>query len=104
MDLNTEYIILTFVLLCICIWINSSRSDENKLLKAILSKVMMYLDGIYFMVVCKENKGLGPKKNPDPDEIKDLPSKMKRIIFIRHGESDWNDVFNKGFGTAKKPK
>ncbi len=98
MDAHIEYLILAFVLLCVCIWINSSKPHENRLVKVVLQKMMMYLDGIYFMIICKENKGLGPKKNPDPDNIKDVPCKMKRIIFIRHGESDWNDVFNKGFG------
>ncbi|CAN0440510.1 unnamed protein product, partial [Laminaria digitata] len=22
----------------------------------------------------------------------------KRVIFLRHGESEWNEVFNRGFG------
>jgi hypothetical protein len=37
------------------------------------------------------------KLKHDPDLIKgDVNSKSKRIIFIRHGESDWNLIFNKG--------
>jgi len=33
----------------------------------------------------------------DPDVIKDSPrNDHKRVIFIRHGESQWNEVFNKG--------
>ncbi|CAN0520750.1 unnamed protein product, partial [Ectocarpus sp. 12 AP-2014] len=27
-------------------------------------------------------------------------SRRKRIIFIRHGESEWNEVFNRGFGPS----
>ena len=26
-----------------------------------------------------------------------------RIVFIRHGESEWNDVFNKGLGPVRPP-
>lgn len=50
------------------------------------------------MVLSKDSKGLGPKKNPDPDGIL-LPGRetvVKRVIFIRHGESEWNSIFNKG--------
>ena len=80
MDPTSEYLILAFVFLCLCVWINSSKSGENETLKSILRKVMMYLEGIYFMVACKDFKGLGPKSNPDPDDIKDMPCRMKRII------------------------
>jgi broad specificity phosphatase PhoE len=24
-----------------------------------------------------------------------------RIVYIRHGESEWNDVFNKGLGPVR---
>jgi hypothetical protein len=24
-----------------------------------------------------------------------------RVVFIRHGESEWNDVFNKGLGPVR---
>lgn len=50
------------------------------------------------MITAKDAKGIG-KKLEDPDlldKCTDITS--KRLIFIRHGESDWNDVFNKGFG------
>jgi len=38
---------------------------------------------------------------PNPDAVRQAdaePVRTKRIIFIRHGESDWNEVFNRGFG------
>ena len=98
MDPTYERLIFFFLVICVCVWIHSSRPNENKQIKVVLNKIMMYVEGIYFMVACSDSKGIGPKKNPDPDSIKDAPSKMKRIIFIRHGESDWNEVFNKGFG------
>lgn len=38
-----------------------------------------------------------PKKIPDSKNIK--VTKTKTIIFVRHAESAWNLVFNKGFGS-----
>jgi len=39
------------------------------------------------------------KKPPEPSIIRDAPGKStKRIIFVRHGESEWNEIFNRGFG------
>eukprot|EP00981_Chlorochromonas_danica_P009909 scaffold2913_cov181-Ochromonas_danica.AAC.3 len=47
------------------------------------------------MALSKDNKGVGHKKNPDPDDLLTKTCTTKTIIFIRHGESDWNHVFNK---------
>jgi len=50
------------------------------------------------LVLSKEKSGW-PKNRPDPDAIKGLKFEtVKRVIFVRHGESTWNDVFNRGFG------
>ena len=106
MDVNFNFELGAFIilLLLICLWLLSSKEDENKVARAVLSKALMYLDGICFMFCFSENKGMGSKKNPDPDRIKEEVAKgetiKKRIIFIRHGESDWNNVFNKGFGPS----
>ena len=100
MILNFEGGAFALLVLLICAWLFTSKADENKLVKAVLSKAIMYLEGIYFMMWFSEMKGMGPKKNPDPDRIKGKPTTTKRLIFIRHGESDWNNVFNKGFGPS----
>eukprot|EP00124_Ichthyophonus_hoferi_P003673 Ihof_evm2s334 gene=Ihof_evmTU2s334 len=48
------------------------------------------------MIFSKDRKWSKPL---DPDVIKDATDvRTKTIIFIRHGESDWNEVFNRGFG------
>ena len=52
------------------------------------------------MVMAKDTKGLGPKYNPDPNKIINETAVYKRIVFIRHGESDWNNVFNKGISIS----
>jgi hypothetical protein len=82
------YLLAVFLYL----WVFSSRDNENLLFKTVSKKLSMYFSSITFMIVSKDNKGLGPKKNPDPDELKGKPSTKKQIIFIRHGESDWNNV------------
>lgn len=89
-----------FVSICGIIWIFSSRPNENVPAKNILRKIGTFMAGGLDMILSKDNKGLGPKKNTDPDEILGLPSTVKRLIFIRHGESDWNDIFNKGIGLS----
>ena len=93
-----EYIALFILLILIAILINSSNPNEYKEAKKVIFKILVYMESIYFMILSKDTKGIGPSKNPDPDMIKGKPTTYKRIIFIRHGESDWNDVFNKGFG------
>lgn len=87
-----------FVTACTALWIFSSRPEEHTLAKNFLKKIIMYVEGILFMVLSKDSKGLGPKKNPDPDKIllTGQATVVKRVIFIRHGESEWNSIFNKG--------
>jgi len=95
--LHFDNILFFSLILCLYLWIQCSNEDENIFIKHVLKKIHVYLDAILFMIISKDTKGIGPKKNPDPDLIKDKPNLIKKtIIFIRHGESDWNDVFNKG--------
>jgi hypothetical protein len=81
-------------------WIFASGPSENLPAKHVLTKLQLYVEGMLFMVMSKDAKGLGPKYNPDPKLVEKKPTVTKRIVFIRHGESDWNDVFNKGFGPS----
>lgn len=62
----------------------------------------MYMEGTWFMIASKDNKKLGPKHNSCSDELlkKGVKKTTKTIVFLRHGESDWNDIFNKGFGPS----
>lgn len=94
--------VMTILFLVLVLLIYGSQKDENLVFKAVVTKLNLYIKSISFMILAKDNKGVGPKKNPDPDTVKEKVSqgltKKKRIIFIRHGESDWNNIFNKGFG------
>jgi len=87
---------MIMVIVLFCMWIFSGRPGEQEQIRTILEKFLLYVEGIVFMVICSENKGLKPEKNPDPANMKDMETTTKKIIFIRHGESDWNDIFNKG--------
>jgi hypothetical protein len=89
-----------FLFIAIIAWINFTPDDEFVLLKLAFKKLDVYYRSLKFMVLSKDSKGLGAGKNPDPDDIKGLPAQKKTIVFIRHGESDWNNVFNKGINPS----
>jgi len=88
--------LLVLLAVCVYCWIIATKEDENVFIKRILRKVEIFLGGIGFMVYSSDTKGVGPKKNPDPDLLLGKETQTKTIVFIRHGESDWNNIFNKG--------
>lgn len=97
----TEVFKLSVVALLGVLWIFSSKQNENIVAKNIIRKLYTYYDGILFMALSSDAKGIGPKKNPDPDLLlKQDKILTKTIVFLRHGESDWNDIFNKGIGPS----
>ena len=98
----TELLQLFSVFFGICLLAFSSRDDENIRLKNIIRKIILYMEGIWFMITSKDNKKLGPKYNPCPDKLlsQGIKKTTKRIVFLRHGESDWNDIFNKGINPS----
>ena len=65
-------------------------------------KASLTLYGAVFLVLSKDkvsSKAL--KKAPDPADLRDSAVDAEvRIIFVRHGESQWNKVFNRGFGPS----
>ena len=93
---------LILVAVLLYLWVSASRDDENIHLKVLLKKFFITVDSLVFMALSKDSKGLGPKYNPDPDKIEAarMATTTKTVVFIRHGESDWNNVFNKGFGPS----
>jgi hypothetical protein len=87
------YILLALIYL----WVLCSTEQEN-VAKVALKKMWITFNSLTFMLLSKDNKGIGPKYNPDPSKIEHEKTATKTIVFIRHGESDWNNVFNKGLG------
>lgn len=68
------------------------------LFRNILFKIRLFFYGNVNLVLSRDRAW---KKQQDPSRIKDAPKiEKRRIIFIRHGESEWNLVFNKGFGPS----
>ena len=64
--------------------------------RRILFKSRLYARGIAHMVLSREKKNW-PKQRGNGVPV-GTNIVTKRIIFIRHGESTWNQVFNRGFG------
>jgi hypothetical protein len=63
----------------------------------LLYKSQIFPMGAVVMACSRDFKWKKPV--PNPAAIKDLPASAKqvrRIVFIRHGESEWNEVFNRG--------
>lgn len=82
-------------------WIFSSRENENIKIKEFFHKVIIFVQSVLFMLYSKDSKGIGPKYNPDPQYVLSRNDVNKKtVVFIRHGESDWNLVFNKGINLS----
>jgi hypothetical protein len=66
--------------------------------KAAKEKVALIVTTFQFLFLCKDKKWKKPEADPAsyfPD-IHSPDIEKKTMIFIRHGESTWNDTFNKG--------
>lgn len=64
--------------------------------KAALRKLELFTSTLQYITLCNDKKW---KKPPDTTTFFDNATETitsKKIIFVRHGESTWNDTFNKG--------
>ncbi len=85
-------------------WLWSTRDGELVGIKNVFRKMMFWFDSVLYMALSKDNKGIGAKYQivgSDTDPVHVMKKgfegcQRKRLIFIRHGESDWNSIFNKG--------
>jgi len=70
----------------------------------VLLKTKLTLQGVAYFFFCNDKKW---PKQPCPStyfkdvNAKDEKIKRKTLIFVRHGESTWNDTFNKGAHRSK---
>jgi hypothetical protein len=69
-------------------------SFVNRRAACVILKVQLYLESFAVMFISRD--AVWPTQ-PDPDLINKREVQNKRLIFIRHGESEWNEVFNRGF-------
>lgn len=73
-------------------------------LPTLLYKIRMCIRGIVYFIFCWDKSW---KKPQDPGAIfgphlsQGLPVERKTVYFVRHGESTWNDTFNKGKHRSK---
>jgi len=68
-------------------------------LPTLIYKIKMLIETVLYFVLCWDKSW---KKPQDPGAIfgphlsQGLPVDRKTVYFVRHGESTWNDTFNKG--------
>jgi len=82
------------------VWVGVALAYGSALLKIPIQQALLNLVSysfslflaIFHMIASNEKAG---KKPPNSAGIKDV-TKIKKIVFVRHGESVWNDIFNKG--------
>ena len=65
---------------------------------AAIAKFQMTVKAFQYLAMCNDKKWKQPPEDPKsffPD-LEDAKIEKKMIVFVRHGESTWNDTFNKG--------
>eukprot|EP00667_Euglena_gracilis_P016858 EG_transcript_17694 len=64
----------------------------------LLYKCQLATMGVTHLLFSRDTKW---DKKGDSAIVQDMePLDTRRIVFVRHGESQWNEVFNKGFGPS----
>ena len=67
----------------------------------LFTKLFLWLRGIVFLITWREKKGFSKAPDAadftpaDGDAASRSPADERTVVFIRHGESDWNEIFNK---------
>lgn len=63
---------------------------------AALKKVRLTITAIQYLVLCNDKNWKVPTEDPASFFKNGCDCDKKTIIFVRHGESTWNDTFNRG--------
>mmetsp|Transcript_10634 Transcript_10634/g.29341 ORF Transcript_10634/g.29341 Transcript_10634/m.29341 type:complete len:233 (-) Transcript_10634:2021-2719(-) len=85
-----NYVRPTLILICGMLLFN---------LPTLIYKTRFYLKGVMYLVLCNDKSW---KKPADPavvfKKLRQMEGEIDRktVYFVRHGESTWNDTFNKG--------
>jgi hypothetical protein len=100
---------LPYVILFYAVWIAASLARPLLVVtlmcvlsnpKAAWRKLELFLNTVQYLALCNDKTWKAPKEDPatffPEDSATSDKVKQKTIIFIRHGESTWNDTFNKG--------
>jgi len=87
------YELVVTALLCasVATWILLDAGSVYQLLR----KIKLYVSGVLLMVFGRDKRWR--RKPPREAAVKAMKTeKSKRLLFLRHGESEWNLIFNKG--------
>jgi len=72
---------------------------ESEAAKRVVSMQVTWFAAVFYLVYSKDKAfSLKQVKDAVHTNLKDSQLKTKTIVFIRHGESSWNEMFNRGFG------
>jgi hypothetical protein len=68
---------------------------------AALRKGQLFVSTVTYLLLCNDKSWKKPKDDPSSffeglDDDRTTAIDKKTIIFVRHGESNWNETFNKG--------
>lgn len=91
---------MLFYLFCLGLLLLWAASHLNEAALVAWRKAQVWGKGLFFMAFSKDNKWKAV-----PDSARFLTAdkstiECKTLFYIRHGESDWNEVFNRGFGPS----
>lgn len=96
---TTTYMLYALLAVFVLSFVNKSAANLRH-------RVELWCLGVAHMFLSQDGRW-NPKKQPDPELVLSAMSNdlscshpTRRIIFIRHGESCWNEVFNRGFGPS----
>jgi len=94
-SLAVSFLVAWSVIAVILLWFAAgvSTAADN-----VLYKLNLFLVGALHMGLSSDKRYGKPTDASLLDRTK--PVRSKRLIFIRHAESEWNEVFNRGFGAS----
>jgi hypothetical protein len=65
----------------------------------VMHKLAMYARGLCQMALSTEGRGACDlAREPDARLLEGWVTEARTVVFVRHGESTWNEVFNLGKG------
>ena len=64
-------------------------------MSAVIYRTKLYLGGLLYLLCSNDNKGIkSDVEDPGAAQVQEVIQRAK-IIFVRHGESTWNETFNR---------
>eukprot|EP00953_Heterococcus_sp_UTEX-ZZ885_P031380 16469-Heterococcus_DN1.PRE.3 len=88
-------VVMVLTLIASVAWMLSSSDSA---VANVFRKARLLTIGVTHMLLSRDKKS---KAKVDPATmVVDTSVRPKCIVFLRHGESEWNEVFNRGFGPS----